>query len=82
MASERADPLQEVSNHITTGLNQNKPVERTVLVAIDLSKAFDTVNHEILLNDIMELEMNHHLKRFLFAYLRGRQTYVEFRGKK
>ena len=77
-----ATALQEVSNHITTGLNQNKPVERTVLVAIDLSKAFDTVNHEILLNDIMELEMNHHLKRFLFAYLRGRQTYVEFRGKK
>ena len=74
--------LQQISDHITNGLNMKKPVNRTVLVAIDLSKAFDTVNHEILLNDIMELPLNDRIKRFLFAYLRGRQTYVEFRGKK
>ena len=74
--------LQEISSHITKGLNKLKPVDRTVLVAIDLSKAFDTVNHEILLNDITNLDLNHHLKRWLFAYLRGRQTFVEFRGKK
>ena len=74
--------LQEMNDHITTGLNQKKPVDRTVMVAIDLSRAFDTVNHEILLKDVSELPLKQHLKRFLFAYLRGRQTYVEFRGAK
>ena len=74
--------LQGISDHIIKGLNIKKPVKRTVLVAIDLSKAFDTVDHEILLNDINELPLNQRIKRFLFAYLRGRQTYVEFRGKK
>ena len=74
--------LQEVVDHVTTGLNSGKPADRTVLVAVDLSKAFDTVNHELLLNDIAELPLNSNLKRFLFSYLRGRSTYVEFRGKK
>ena len=74
--------LQEISDHITTGLNKKKPVDRTVMVAVDLSRAFDTVDHEILLKDVAELPLNHHLKRFLFAYLRGRQTFVEFRGAK
>ena len=74
--------LQEVSTHIKTGLNKKKPVDRTVMVCIDLSKAFDTVNHEILIRDIAALPLNGHLKRFLSAYLRGRQTFVEFRGIK
>ena len=74
--------LQEISDHITKGLNQYKPVERTVLVAIDLSRAFDTVDHNILLKDIYELNLSDRIKRFLCSYLRGRQTYVEFRGSK
>ena len=53
--------LQSISYIITTGLNKKKPVERTVIVAIDLSKAFDTVDHEILITDISILKMNRHL---------------------
>ncbi len=74
--------LQNINNHITKGLNKKPPVDRTVLVAIDLSRAFDTVNHDILLDDINELNLNDNIKRFLCAYLRGRQTYVVFRGSK
>ena len=74
--------LQGLKNKITEGLNRKKPVHRTVVVAIDLSKAFDTVDHELLLKDIMDLQLNDHIKRFLCAYLRGRQTYVVFRGAK
>ena len=46
-------------------------------VAIDLSKAFDTSDHEILLTEISLVPINSHIKRFLFAYLRGRMTFVE-----
>ena len=74
--------LQTLSDKITKGLNMLKPVDRTVVVAIDLSKAFDTVNHEILLQDILELNLNNNIKRFLTAYIRGRQTFVEFRNKR
>ena len=72
--------LHSIINHINKGLNKKKPVHRTVSVAIDLSKAFDTVNHQLLLTDINNLPMNDHIKRFLCAYLRGRQTYVVFRN--
>ena len=57
-------------------------MERTVLVAVDLSRAFDTVDHTILINDIAMLNLNITIKRFLVAYLRGRQTFVEFHGKR
>ncbi len=74
--------LHDIYEHIAKGLNKKQPVNRTISVAIDLSKAFDTVDHDILLKDIQELRLNQHIKKFLKAYLRGRQTFVEFRGAK
>ena len=71
--------LHDINKHIADGLNRKQPVHRTVSVAIDLSRAFDTVDHTLLLKDILELNLNDRIKRFLCAYLRGRQTYVEFR---
>ena len=44
--------MQDITNHIKTGLNKKKPADRTVLVATDLSEAFDTGDHEILKSDI------------------------------
>jgi hypothetical protein len=72
--------LQSILDHINNGLNRKKPVHRTVNVAIDLSRAFDTVDHTILLQDIDKLDLNDHIKRFLCAYIRGRHTYVLFRN--
>ena len=72
--------LQDIIEYIKHGLNKNKPVDRTVLVAVDLTCAFDTVSHEILLKDISNLPLNPFIKRFLAGYLRGRKTFVEFRN--
>ena len=49
-------------------------MDKTIAIAIDLSRTFDTVNHELLLN----LDLNN-IKRFLIAYI---QTYDEFRNKR
>ena len=57
-------------------------MDRTVSVAIDLSRAFDTVDHQQLIDDIQALPLNGNIKQFLCAYLRGRQTYVVFRNTK
>ena len=74
--------LLDIVNHIKSGLNRTKPVERTVLVPVDLIRASDMVDHAILINDIATLDLNITIKRFLVAYLRGRQTFVEFHGKR
>ncbi|XP_037809048.1 uncharacterized protein LOC119601884 [Lucilia sericata] len=62
---------------ISQGLNQQRPCERTLLVA----KAFDTVSHTTLFQDILQSTMPNNLKRWIVNYLSGRQSFVEFRDK-
>lgn len=58
--------LHAITAHISRGFNQNKPAYTTVLVAIDLSKAFETFSHATLFEDIALmtftfLESHHYL---------------------
>ena len=52
------------------------------MVTLDLTAAFDTVNHHHLLNDIASSDLSNDTKRRILAYLRGRHTYVEFSDTK
>ena len=74
--------LYEIHCHITRGLNKRKPVDRTVLVALELRAAFDTVNVNKLLNITLASKIPKYTRRWLCSYLRGRQTYVEFGNAK
>ena len=74
--------LSCIVHNISTGMNAPSPHDRTLLAALDLSSAFDTVSHEVLLNDILLSPLPNNTKRWLYAYLRGRSTYVEFRGQR
>lgn len=74
--------LHHITDFIQNGLNERRPNKRTILVALDLSRAFDTVSHSILLKDILESKLPNDIKRWLSIYLRGRQTFVEYKGKK
>ena len=47
-------------------------LERTVTMAIDLSKAFDMVNHTELIAALNTTHLNHSILRWLYAYLKGR----------
>ncbi|XP_039968093.1 uncharacterized protein LOC120779784, partial [Bactrocera tryoni] len=73
--------LSVINARIVRGLNQKPRCERTILVALDLSKAFDTVNHTTLLQDIEKTTLPPGLKRWTMNYLSGRQSSVLFRGK-
>ena len=66
--------LNELSTAIADGFNQRQPADRTVLVALDLSKAFDTVCHTTLLKILHESTLPGSMVRWLAAYLRGRQA--------
>jgi hypothetical protein len=73
--------LNDLNQDITRGFNQKKPADRTVLLQIDLSKAFDMVSHDKLLNDLNKSTLPPFVKRWLSCYLRGRQSKVNFRNK-
>ena len=46
--------LHQLTNQIIQGLNQNPPPERTIVVSLDLSKAFDTVNIHLLIRSFIK----------------------------
>ena len=55
---------------------------RTVAAAIDLSRAFDMVNHDILLEKLSDSPLNSNIVRWLSAFLRGRHQAVIHNGVK
>ena len=72
----------QLTTDIETSFNQLKPPHRTVCVAIDLTAAFDTVSHEILISKIAGSSLPPAITRCLSGYLRGRQAATSFRGTK
>ena len=62
------------------GFNVRKPPTRTAVVAVDISKAFDAVDHTLLLKQISDSDLNSNVVRWLAVYLRGRSSKCLFRS--
>ena len=72
--------LLPLSQTIANGFNEKKPAKRTVAVAIDISKAFDTISHDRLLKKLSDSPLPHNLVRWFSAFIRGREQSVIFNG--
>ena len=66
--------LLPLTHKVALGFNQPLPPDRTVTVAIDFSKAFDTVSHTKLIIALSQTTLQHNTVRWLSAYLRGRMA--------
>ena len=55
--------------------------EFTIRVFIDLSKAFDTVDHQILLKKLIHNEVNSNNIRWFESYLPNRKQFLSFNNK-
>jgi retron-type reverse transcriptase len=64
--------------NIAIGFNQDKPASRTVMVALDISKVFDAVNHDLLLQKISGTALNSNIVRWLSAYLHDHKAVCLF----
>ena len=73
--------LHDINQDINAGFNKNRPPDRTVLVQLDLSKAFNMVSHDKLIKDLNETSLPPNIKRWMNTYLRGRTSRVQFRNK-
>ena len=68
MGSEPSTLLShELNQDIYTGFNEKKPASRTVLLQIDLSKAFDMVVLDKLLKDLNQSSLPSFVKQWLFV---------------
>jgi hypothetical protein len=72
--------LNDFNDQVASGFSKKRPPDRTVLLQIDLSKAFDMVSHDKLLKDLGQSSLSDPLKRWFNCYLKGRQSRVNFRN--
>ena len=56
---------KKITNQIVKGFNQKQPPERTIVVSLDLSKAFDTVNIHNLIQKIQQTNIPNLIKKFV-----------------
>ena len=72
--------LLPLVNTIAYNINQPKPPPRTVAMAVDFSKAFDTVPHDRLILLLSRSSLPPNIIRWLSCYLRGRQASCTYEG--
>ena len=63
--------LLPLATGVARGFNATKPANRTGLLAIDSSKAFDVIARDELLWKVNNTNLHPNLKRWLAAYMRG-----------
>ena len=54
----------------------------TIAIFVDLKKAFDTIDHDILIKKLKTIGIRGIVLEWLQSYLRKRQQYVEFNNEK
>lgn len=72
--------LTELTTHKSDGLKQRKPCSSTIVTALDMIKAFNTVFNYILLSDIQNSNYVESIKIFLTSYINGRKEFGEFKN--
>ena len=72
--------LLPITESIARGFNEPKPPTRTTILAIDFSKAFDTVPHHRLLHRILQSNLHNNLIRWVAAFLGGRQACCQYQS--
>ena len=73
--------LTDITQRVLDGINSARPPHRTVLVTLDISKAFDAIPRHNITNKIFNTNMHNNTKRWLANFLGGRCAHVSFAGQ-
>ena len=70
-----------ITADIAAGFSTKKPANRTVLVALDLTAAFDNMDNQQLLDCVFNTIITSTIRRWLYNYMQNRRAKVLFRQK-
>ena len=73
--------LSTITADIAAGFSRKNPDRRTVLVALDLTAAFDNVDHQQLLDCVLNTNIPSTIHRWLYNYMQNRRAMVHFLQK-
>ena len=71
--------LHTLNNTLAKGFNEMSPHARTITVALDMSKAFDTINIHTLIRKLLQTNIPGTIIKFITNYIKGRNantTYI------
>ena len=68
--------LPQLTNQITQGFNKPQPPDRTILVSLDLSEAFDTVTMHSLIHKLHQANIPPTIIKYIANYIKGRKGYT------
>jgi hypothetical protein len=74
--------LLHLATRVANGFNDPKPLTSMTVVAIDMSKAFDEVNHTLLLEQFSNSHLHSNNVRWMVSHNRGHSASCLFRGVK
>ena len=72
--------LHTLHNTVADGFNQMALPARTIMVALDMSKAFDTINIHTLIRKLLQTNIPGTIIRFISNYIKIRKPYTKYRN--
>ena len=72
--------LQILNHNVAKGFNQMAPPARTITVALDISKAFDTINIHTLIRKLLQTNIPGTIIKFIANYIKERKAYTTYRN--
>ena len=70
--------LHTLNYTVTKGFNQMAPPARTITVALDMNKDFDTINIHPLIRKLLQTNIPGTIIKFIANYIKGRKTCTLF----
>ena len=70
--------LHTVNNPVAKRYNQIAPPARSITVALDMSKVFDTVNIHTLIGKLLQTNIPDTIIKFIANNIKGRKTYTTY----
>ena len=70
--------LHTLNNTVAKVFNQMAPPARTITVALDMSKAFDTINIHTLIRKLLQTNIPGTIIKFIANYIKGRKAYTTY----
>ena len=72
--------LHTLNNIVAKGFNQMAPPARTITVAFDMSKAFNTINIHTLIRKLLQTNIPGTIIKLIANYIKGRKAYTTYRN--
>ena len=72
--------LHTLNNNVAKGFNQMAPPVQTNTVALDMSKAFDTINMHTLIRKLLQTSIPGTIIKFIANYIKERKAYTTYRN--